>query len=341
MRAEAILNLAEMLGSLAKAHKTYVNMQCPFAPFYHQHGTDRNPSCNVFIHDNERSGWKCHSCGRHGTLAGMVIQWALLTRKDATPLLDLIEKEENSTEAICGRMDRKWDEKWQEREAKALQGSDLDVFSEEELKPFLGKVPKYIIDRGFAIETCKAWNLGYDKEWKGEDGTIRPRVVIPIRRRDGKLVGMTGRAIDSIKEQKYWNYWNFPKSHYLFGENMVLAREAETKAKEGDKYEPLLAIVIVEGYLDAIKWWEYEIPTVAIMGAQASAEQIALLKDYQRIYIALDCDAGGEMGARDLVSILRNRLPLFRVAFPEGKTDPKQCTKVEAFASLESAKRVA
>ncbi len=340
MRAEGIVALAGMMGSTAKVRKTYVNIQCPFAPFYHKNGTDNSPSCNVFIAEGDRSGWKCHSCGRHGTLAGMVIQWALLTRKDATDLLDLVQEEEESVGAVCGRLDRKWDEKWKEREAEVIKGMDLDVFSEEELAPFLGKVPKYIIDRGYSIETCKAWRLGYDKEWKDEDGP-RPRLVIPIRRRDGKLVGMSGRAVDDIKGKKYWNYWNFPKSHYLFGEDMVLAAQAEEKAREGDKYQPLLALAIVEGYLDAIKWWEYQIPTVSIMGSSISNEQIHLLKDYERLYIALDADKAGEDGIAEIVRRLRNRMPLLRVPFPGGKTDPKQLTQDEAWYALENAKRLA
>jgi DNA primase len=152
---------------------------------------------------------------------------------------------------------------------------------------------------------------------------------------------MSGRAVDDIKETKYWNYWNFPKSHYLFGEDMVLAREAEAKAKEGDKYEPLLGITIVEGYLDAIKWWEYRIPTVSIMGSSISKEQILLLKDYERLYIALDADKAGEDGTAEIVIRLRNRVPLLRVSFPPGKTDPKQLTQEEAWEALENPKRLA
>jgi hypothetical protein len=339
MRAEAIVELAGMMGSDARARKTYVSMQCPFAPFYHEKGTDNTPSLNVFVVDGGRSGWKCWSCNQHGTLPGMIIRWALLTKKDATLLLDLVDKEENSVEAICGRLDRKWDEKWGERDAAAVREKEFDIFSEEELAPFLGRVPQYILDRGFEIETCKAWMLGYDREWR-VDGVVRPRLTIPIRRRDGKLVGLAGRAIDDIKEGKYWNYWNFPKSHYLFGENMVLAREAVIKAAEGDKYEPLSGLSVVEGYLDAIKWWEYEIPTVAIMGSAPSKEQYEMLKEYGRIYIALDADAGGESGVSDMLKTLRDRLPLFRVRFPDGKTDPKQCTREEAWTSLETAKRI-
>jgi DNA primase len=151
---------------------------------------------------------------------------------------------------------------------------------------------------------------------------------------------MSGRAVDEIKGEKYWNYWNFPKSHYLFGENMVVAREVAEKQREGDKYEPLLGIAVVEGYLDAIKWWEYEIPTVALMGSSISKEQINLLKDYERLYIALDADPAGDDGTQEILCQLRNRMPLFRVKFPDGKTDPKQLTREEVWDALDSMKRI-
>jgi DNA primase len=65
-----------------------------------------------------------------------------------------------------------------------------------------------------------------------------------------------------------------------------------------------------------------------------------MFKEYGRIYIALDADAGGESGVSDMLKTLRDRLPLFRVRFPDGKTDPKQCTREEAWTSLETAKRI-
>jgi len=328
MRAEAIVQLADLLGVKAGTpKKTYVLMECPLAPVTHKKGTDRTPSLSVIVKDGDRSGWICHSCGSKGTLPGLVIQWSLYFNRDARAALDLIEKEENSVEAICGRVDRKWDEKWKERDEAAVAGVDFEVFSEEELEPFLGRVPKYIVDRGFSLETCKAWKLGYDKEWRdAETGVNRPRVVIPIRRADGKLVGMAGRAIDGEKDQKYYNYWNFHKSHYLFGQNMTEREKA--------------LVVVVEGYFDVIRWWGYGINVVGIMGSHPSEAQFGLLACYEDLFLALDKDDGGFRGRDAIHKRLGSRIGLYDTVFPDGKKDPDDLTEDEARQCLLHAKKM-
>ena len=327
MRAEAIVQLADMMGvRTAPPKRTYVLMECPLAPVTHKKGSDNTPSLSVLVKDGDRSGWICHSCHSKGTLPGLVIQWSLYFHKDATAALDLIEKEENSIEAICGRVDRKWDEKWAARDAEAVSGVDFEGFSEEELAPFLGKVPRYIIDRGFALETCKAWNLGYDKEWRDPDtGENRPRVVIPIRRHDGKLVGMAGRAIDDKKEKKYWNYWNFHKSKYLFGQHMVSEDQI---------------VAVVEGEFDVLRWWEHEIKTVGLMGSTPSDEQFELLASYECLFLALDKDEAGFRGRDEIHKRLGKRIELFDTVFPDGKTDPDELTQKEAQQCLLHAKKL-
>lgn len=328
MRAEAIVELADLLGvRTAPPKKTYVLMECPLAPITHKKETDNTPSLSVLVKDDDRSGWICHSCGSKGTLPGLVIQWSLYTRKDATAALDLIEKEENSIEAVCGRVDRKWDEKWKKRDEEAVSGVDFEVFSEEELAPFLGKVPRYIVDRGFSLETCKAWQLGYDKEWRDPDtGANRPRVVIPIRRVDGKLVGMAGRAIDDEKNQKYWNYWNFHKSKYLFGQHMATP---ET---------PL--VVVVEGEFGVLRWWEHEINVVGLMGSHPSDAQFEMLACYETLFLALDKDNAGFKGRDEIHKRLGKRIELYDTVFPDGKTDPDELTQKEAQQCLLHAKKL-
>jgi hypothetical protein len=327
MRAEAIVQLADMLGVRAGAQrKTYVTMECPLAPVTHKTGTDNHPSLSVLVRDGDRSGWICHSCGQKGTLPGLVIQWSLYTKKDATAALDLIEKEENSIEAICGRVDRKWDEKWKQRDEEAVAGTDFEVFSEEELEPFLGRVPRYIVDRGFRLETCKAWGLGYDRDWRDpETGANRPRVVIPIRRADGKLVGMAGRAIDDEKKEKYWNYWNFAKSRYLFGQHMT-------------SEEPLVAVV--EGEFDVIRWWEHGINVVGLMGSHPSEAQFRMLASYETIFLALDKDDSGLKGRDEISKRLGRQIEVYDTTFPDGKTDPDELTREEAEYCLLHARKL-
>lgn len=328
MRAEAIVDLAGLLGVRVGAQrKTYVLLECPLASVTHKKGTDDTPSLSVRVHDNDRSGWHCFSCGCKGTLPGLVIQWALYHNKDATAALDLIDKEENSIEAVCGRVDRKWDDKWKERDEAAVAAVDFEIFSEEEISPFLGKVPRYIIDRGFDLETCKAWQLGYDKEWRDPDTKInRPRVVIPIRRADGKLVGMSGRAIDDEKNQRYYNYWNFHKSNYLFGQNMT------------EQEKPLVAVA--EGYFDVLRWWGYGINVVGIMGSHPSEPQFEKLACYEDLFLALDKDDGGFRGRDAIRKRLGGRVNLYDTVFPDGKTDPDDLTKEEAEHCLLHAKKL-
>lgn len=328
MRAEAIVQLADLLGVRAGTpKKTYVLMECPLAPMTHKKGTDSTPSLSVLVKDGDRSGWICHSCGSKGTLPGLVIQWALYFKRDATAALDLIEQEENSIEAVCGRVDRKWDEKWKARDEAAVASVDFEVFSEEELAPFLGKVPRYILDRGFTLDHCRAWNLGYDRDWRdSETGRNRPRVVIPIRREDGKLVGMAGRAIDGEKKEKYYNYWNFHKSHYLFGLHLT------------EREKPLVAVV--EGEFDVIRWWGYGINVVGIMGSHPSEAQYEKLACYEDLFLAFDKDDSGFRGRDEVRKRLGGRVDLWDTTFPDGKTDPDDLTKEEAEHCLLHAKKL-
>jgi len=327
MRAEAVVRLAELLGVRAGPPRaTYVLMECPLAPVTHAKGTDNTPSLSVLVKDGDRSGWICHSCGAKGTLPGLVVQWATYFAKDPGPALDLIEKEENSVEAICGRVDRKWDEKWKERDAAAVASVDFEVFSEEEIAPFLGRVPRYIIDRGFALPTCKAWQLGYDKEWRDPDGFPRPRLTIPVRRKDGKLVGMVGRALDDEKKEKYWNYWNFHKSRHLFGHDKT----------EQDKK----IVAVVEGYFDVIRWWEYGVNAVGVMGSHPSEQQYAHLLCYEDVFLALDKDDSGFRGRDEISKRLVGRVGVYDTEFPGGKTDPKQLTREETEFCLLHARKM-
>lgn len=324
MRADGIIQLVTMLGTeKIVQRKTYIQISCPLAKWTHRSGADRHPSLNIMIRDNDRSGFKCHACLKSGTLNSLVIDWSLHTGTNADPMFDLIKREEESVEAVHGRMDRRTDNKWANLEL--FEKSDYAVFSEEEIKPFVGRVPQYILDRGIKIETCREWELGIDEDWKDVDsGKKWTRAVFPVRRRDGKLVGLVGRAVDEGCPHRYINYWHFPK-HYIYGLNKLKDRHA---------------LIVVEGMIDTLKFWEYGLPVGGTMGAELSEEQAQLMLNFERVYLALDRDKAGEEGTRWLIKRLQNRVPLFRLEFPDGKTDPKQLTQEEAWQSWDQAKRV-
>lgn len=323
MRATAITELLTLLGcDKIRERPRVVNATCPLAQGRHEGGADRHPSFGVMVNDTDRSGWLCYACGSHGTLGWLVTQWAL---QDRTRLVEaplrLIEREEEGAEAVHRRIDTKIEARWAEVEPQQPV-PDLEVFSEAEIAPFLGKVPQYALDRGLSLETCKAWQLGYDK---GIGSRPIPRLVFPVRRQDGALVGMIGRAIEDFHEPKYLNYWNFQKSHHLYGLHRVASRDR---------------LVLVEGLIDVLRWAGYDLPAAGLIGAHASEEQVQLALCFERIYLALDRDEAGRLGEEQLIRRLHGRVPVFQMTFPKDKHDPKELTREEAWTAVEQARRV-
>jgi hypothetical protein len=328
MRSEAIIRLAGMLGAIKiNARRTYVQIPCPLASKTHQNGTDKHPSLSILVKDVERSGWKCHSCGAKGLLNDLITHWAVINRKDPTEPYALIKKEEEGLEALCTRVDHRLvDDKWN-APSFVSDGVDFEVFEEKELDAFERSVPQWAIDRGLTLETCKEWNLRYDPEWKDpETGENWPRLVIPVRRRDGKLVGLVGRALDHDCPNKYWAYWHWNKSNYIYGQDRV-PKDAK-------------AIIVVEGMFDTMKLWEYGLPVGGVIGSEPSERQAQMLMEYGKVLLALDRDKAGEKGTDWLIQRLRNRVPLFSVPFPDGKIDPKQFTFEEAWEGYKNARRI-
>jgi hypothetical protein len=325
MRAEAIEELAEMLGiEKVRVRSSYVLISCPFASTMHGSGQDSHPSLSIIVDNEGRSGFRCHGCGLTGTLGFLVTRWGLLTKKPTELLFRFIDKHENPLEMVKSRIDSKVAAQWDPKPPKP--DVDWSVFDEAELEEFGGSVPQYALDRGLTLATCKEWELGYDKEFKdSQTKRIRPRMTFPIRRKDGKLIGMIGRALDDLKQEKYYNYWHFQKSNYLYGMHKVEKRDH---------------VIAVEGLFDVLKWWEYGLPVVGLMGSQPSEAQAKLLLEFEMVYLALDADEAGAKGTKWLKSRLKGRVPIYAVRFPEGKKDPGEMGKEEAWAAITTAKRI-
>lgn len=329
MRSDAIVRLAGMLGvTKINARRTYVQITCPLSPKTHQNGSDKHPSLSILVKDTERSGWKCHACGEKGLLNDLITHWAVINRKDPSEAYDLIKKEEEGLEALQTRVDARVEGKWGDRPSSLISnGVDFEVFDERELDSFERAVPQWAIDRGLSLDTCKEWGLRNDPEWKDPmTGQAWHRLVIPIRRRDGKLVGLVGRAIDDEAPDKYFAYWHWNKSNYIFGQDRI-PKDAK-------------AVIVVEGMFDTMKFWEYGLPVGGMIGSEPSERQAQMLLEYEKVLLALDRDKAGEKGTDWLIRRLRGRVPLFSVPFPDRKTDPKQFSFDEAWDGYRNAKRI-
>jgi DNA primase len=164
-----------------------------------------------------------------------------------------------------------------------------------------GQAARYLLDRGFDLEILKEWESGYDSAYN--------RAVFPVRSIAGNLVGAVGRTVNDHKI-KYFNYFGFDKSMYLFGEH---------KTKEGT------TLVVVEGLLDTVKVWQAlhtqdlldRYSVVGILGSEASFDQcrkaVGLSDD---VILFFDNDRAGRVGERNLALHLQKKVLLRSVDYP-------------------------
>lgn len=309
MDRTGIIDLLRELGAKnIRASSKYCRCSCLFAPWLHDGGTDEDPSMSVFYADTGRSAFNCFTCKTKGSLTSMLKRLAVFGHPSAAEMLGFVsERESGNLIAAMPRVLAKynWEEEKKEQER---------VWSEKELKPFTGSVPRYAITRGVQIDTCKSLELGYDK--KAPRFNIQKRMVwdtrrlvFPVRRRkDNALVGLVGRALEDGIKPRYHNYWNFDKRRYLYGEHLVEL--------------PFKHLLVVEGMMDMAKLMSLGIRNVvALMGSYPSEEQIAKLKMWcirTDLYVMLDGNRAGRLGMKFLEENLRGQVRLHTIGLEDG-----------------------
>ncbi len=311
MNREDILKILSIIdASNVVEYKENIQCSCLLAEWRggHSLGSDHAGSMGISIDYEGVSKVHCFSCGFSGTLERTVRLLSKYTKRDLSDVLKTIHKlEEPDIEDIANSVG-----------SYTTIGEQLSLDSLERPR-FLGEcllrilfepgAHRYLIDRGFSIETLKAWECYYDEK--------RRRVVFPVRsqifhsdHRVGNLVGAVGRAVfdSSIK---YYNYFEFAKSKFLYGEH--LCRKAR-------------AVVVVEGILDTIAVWRllkdsgyYEnISVVGLFGSNASNHQIARIqKDFDEVILFLDNDPAGWTGQRALAKALQRKMLVRAVRYPQ------------------------
>ena len=156
--------------------------------------------------------------------------------------------------------------------------------------------------KGFELEALKASGLFFfnekDNKINNLKSRFRGRLMIPIRDINSRVVAFTARQLeqtpqnDPTHKAKYVNSPEtllFHKSKLLFG--MDYARKHVQDSSN---------FIIVEGQLDAIRFWSKGIKTaVAPQGTSITEEQLILLRRYQpsKIECILDGDDAGKKAA--------------------------------------------
>ena len=120
---------------------------------------------------------------------------------------------------------------------------------------------------------------------------FRHRLMFPLHNRQGKLIGFAGRVIDKDHKPKYMNSPEttlFHKQKELYGLYHVLKHQVKPPY-----------ILVVEGYLDVISLFQYQLPlAVATMGTATSPFHLQLLHKYtDDIIFCFDGDDAGRQAA--------------------------------------------
>lgn len=158
-------------------------------------------------------------------------------------------------------------------------GFALDQWSS--LRDFLdGK--GYNLDQQLAAGLLKR-----NEERNSTYDAFRARLMIPIRDRQGRVIGFGGRILGE-GQPKYLNTAETPlfhKSRVIYG--LDLAHQAIRAAEK---------VVIVEGYMDVIAAHQFGYTNVvACMGTALTTDQLQQLNRYTDTFVlALDADAAGQ-----------------------------------------------
>jgi hypothetical protein len=223
------------------------------------------------------------------------------------------------------------------------------VFFEDDLiVPFVGRVSKYVLDRGVSIDTARAWELGVDRP--------NGRALFILRDVEGRIGVVIGRDTTGRSRVKYSNYVldkrnnvlvPFPdhsreedfegptKSCFLYGEHLAsrFARgEVERRAND---------LVIVEGAIDVLKTWQLGWNVVAILGSHFSNDQIekvaSILPKDGRVILMMDGDEAGRACAQEAGKTLIDRVPVLVAMLPDD-ADPGAAQSDEINSAIENAK---
>lgn len=294
----------------------HISISCPLAPKTHSDPYDGNMSCSVQINDEGPSGARCFSarCGFKGKLLRLIKLSVDIRQK--TPELEQLykyveqtERQDNAALNAQAAKEIARDGSGSNNLFKTMEQiiaekkrviEDRDVLPESAFEKMSGSVPAYAIERGITVQSAKRWNLGYDKDLK--------YLVFPMRRRDGKLVGLIGRSVLKDPKRRHHNYMGLDKAKHLFGAQLL---------------EPNKAIVIVEGAIDAIRTEQALWPqacVVAALGEGFSRSHVKTIAQMRppAVYIFTDGDAPGQSMASKIHYALFGQFPLYLMECPWG-----------------------
>ena len=200
------------------------------------------------------------------------------------------------------------------REASGNNGTEEEPENKEltfQLK-HLSADHSFFAERGIVPETIEHYGLGLCTK-----GLMKDRIVFPIHRPDGKLIGYTGRTVLEVTTEN-------PK--WLLPPGLVKHKVLNNFHRVAGKYK---TAILVEGPLDRVAVWQANFPNVMeLLGKELledenmSYDQLRLIaNNFDQTVLLLDGDEDGREAAAKIAGRLSQFIFVRTVCLPDEK-DP-------------------
>lgn len=294
----------------------WITCRCPFAGLkrrdgtpYHKSATDHRPSFFVRASARKRSGYNCYSCGMSGNIASLIeaLEHGRGKRYKGLAIRANLKELESGV-------------------SFDYDGSDDDTPEPLHEEAFSNLYPgaweskrcrSYLLDRGISRSTAEMLGLLYDEEDR--------RVLFPVRDRQQRLFGFTGRTL--LREDQFPNPWYGKVKDYAG----LKKRRLLLGAQFVDLTKP---VMVVEGLFAYAAQFEEQVDTfmhpVGTMGAYLSRWQADTLVEWGKpVYLFYDNDQAGRVATYGYrkdsgekvpgaVNRLVKELPVFVAQWPDG-----------------------
>jgi DNA primase len=294
-----ILEIVQADVKLKKSGRDYVGL-CPF----HK---ERSPSFSV---SPEKQFFYCFGCGAGGnalefmksfhnrSFISVIQEFADIAREDLTPYLMSSQQDKRAINLLPAL-----------QAANDLFTSGLNDTVDNQKAEF---ALQYLDSRKVSAELIQRFSLGYagygpkivellsdhltalleagvfGQKDHGPYSMFRNRLMLPIRDIQGKVVAMSGRALDPEDEPKYLN----SKESSAFTKTNLLYGFYESLKAFGPNFVD--QIYVVEGQFDVIAHHMIEKPAAGALGSSISIQQLRLLRRHTRhVTFVFDGDSAG------------------------------------------------
>jgi len=237
--------------------KKQVMISCPLAPWFHKGDEDTRPSLSIRF-GLTPARWMCFACHERGKLYELVESFATLAEDE-----DLRVFARQLAESDILTLRQEFEERAESIETWTYDRTPCAELAPDALErfPSVWHVPQalnYLRDRRVQRAAITAFDLRWDDD--------KERILFPVRRRDGALVGAVGRIVWKDHDLPYFNYFGFD-ADVLGGVHRFTDRRR---------------LLIVEGFFDLLNVW----PWAQERGADVACSWTSRLKPEHKEFIA-------------------------------------------------------